>query len=1191
MKLLIGLMAFLAVGITLSRLAVTRLGVSEEDARLILYVVGAVWAIGMVVGLLRWVLARRAAAARNAKPVDPAIEALRGRIREARAGLAQLRRYQRSVAPRRPPLLSAPYRAPWLVLLGLPGHGKTTLLGPTGAKRLVEVDREGPRKGPPDVVPEDRLRLFCAAAASRAAPDLGGAAYLEVPHALARREEQRPTWLATLKLLRRREQPVHGVVLAVSVEALAVDADPTQRGAQIGEDLAQQLSDLIAGLAVHVPVYLVMTKLDRLVGFSELLGKVASREQVLGFELPDGRSDDLVLKELRARFDLMCEGLDLRALRAVSRRKEGDAAAAPRVMAFTRHLAELAEPLAALTKQLLTARGGDPLRLRGVYFTSASSGPEPAVAPVLDNLLHETGGGNYLVDDVRPPAGTRYFLDELLGGVWLRDSALATRTLRARRRAAIAAWSLAGAGLLVAAWLALGATRTTQANRELAQQTADVSASLLAQLGGERRAPLPVAELERLRALLASWEDDTGSDAAGVRGWWLFPGETVVPALQRFYKRAVFEGVLAALRGKAEAQLHDFQAQFESPDAIPEPRDRLAGRDALRFYLLLTGPKADGEHLPITQEAALLAREMLTRWSTSVRTAVSTDDYAAMGLVAQRFVGLARDEEFVLARDPALIDAVREILRRDTSEDAAVEAIIEKVSSREDLPRVSLRAIAGVPSLENDNQDVRGALTAAGWQYVKVEFQNADDGSEWVLGLDQDRALDLRRKRGRNMRSYYFTAYTQEWSRFIARMRIVNPTNLEQAKQIFGELTRGPNTPLRKVFQKLQENAVLKDDFDYGEGLNLIPFAEKKAGTGSAVRAGDIANTFAPLVAFTIPPAGKEVDVALDNYHVHLREVRDAISKALDSTEEKKALRERLVSAIDDTDALIKDGNLEAWTKDTDELLLTPLRQLRKLVELTGATEDTGNWCAAIVDPMYERFNGRYPFAADSRDDVVLADFEEFFHPENGAIRKAREELSSYITREGNYMVARDLGKSDVARIDPAVIRFLNRAQDIGMVMFPQEELRVDYEVILECNPQVSRVEWKAAGEVRVFECNDKKLLRMRWPGKEGQGAALTVFGRQGQKTVEESGEWGLFELLERAGEVPVFAGEEVLEFKFDLSAFNYGTLEVRLKPTRVRGGTAFFGLSNGDRKYLSLLRAADVIPPKRLFSNRGSCQ
>lgn len=1189
MKLLVGLMAFLALGVMFSQVAVSRFGVAPEDARLILYVITGLWMLGMIIFLLRWIRARRLAAAKNAAPVDPAIAELRRRKLEARAALDQLTRQQKTITPKRPWLLTAPYATPWLAVLGLPQHGKTALLGPISSKRLVEIDQDGPRKSPPDPVPEDRLRLFCAAVGARPGPDFGGAAYLEVPHALARGDELRPTWLANLKLLRRREQPLHGVVLAVSIEALAIDASPTQRGAQIGEELAAQLADLVTHLAVHVPVYLVFTKIDRLAGFADLLGKTAERGQALGFELPDGRSDELVLKELRARFDAMCEALDERALQAISRFKAADPSA-PRLLTFPRQLAEQLEPLTALTKHLLAARGGDPLRLRGVYFTSALQSGEPALAPVLDDLLGEAGGGSYIVEDASPASNTRYFLDELFGGVWLRDSVLATRTQRARRRAAIATWGVASVALIAAGWLALDATRITRANRVLAQDTADLGVSLEGQLGGDRRAPLPVTELERLRVQLALWEDDAGEDAAGVRGWGLFPGASVVPPLQRFFKRAVFEGVLTALRGKTEAQLHDFQARFESPDAIPDLRDRIEGHDTLRFYLLLTGTKTEGEHMPISEEGGLLAREIPIRWSASVRTAVSGSDYAEMGQVAQRFVALATDSDFTLPRDPALIDAVREILRRDTSEDAAVEAIIDRVSSKEDLPKISLRALAGVPSLENDNSDVRGAFTVAGWQYVKIEFQDVNDGGEWVLGLDQARAVELRRKRGRNMRNLYFTQYTQEWTRFITRMRIVNPTNLEQGKQIFGEITRGPTMPLRKAFQKLQENMTLKDDFDYGEGIQL-PFAQKKAGASNSMRALDIARNFAPLLAFTVPPTGKEADVALDNYHVHLREVRDAIGKALDSKEEEKALLERLKSAIEDTKSLINDGNLEAWAKDTEELLLTPLKDLLKLVERTGSEGAKNDWCARIVDPMYERFNGRYPFAADARDDVVLADFEEFFHPENGVIRKAREELlSGFVTLEGNYFVARDLGKSDVARLDPEVVRFLNRAQDIGMVMFSSGELRVDFDVLLECNPQVSRIEWKVAGETRVFECNNKLLPRMRWPGKEGQGAALTALGRQGRKTLEEAGEWGLFELLERHSKIPVFANEEVLEFKFDLTASNLGTLDVRLKPIRSRGGTAFFGLPNGSRDYLSLLRSASVIPPTRLFGNRGGC-
>lgn len=1178
MKFLMGLMAFMAAGIIASRMAVKYLGMSEADARLILYIVGAVFVLGLIIQLFRWIGARRREAAKGAKPEDPAVVAMRARVAEQRAALGHLVRHQAATAPRRPAVVAAPFRGPWLALLGLPGHGKTALLGPTGSKRLVEIDREGPRKGAPDAVPEDRLRLFSTPA---------GAAYLEVPHALARGEDLRPSWLAMLKLLRRRSQPLHGVVLAVSAEDLITDAEPVKRAAQIGDDLALQLTDLVATLEVHVPVYLVVTKLDRIAGFVELLGKVESRGQTLGFELPDGRSDDLVMKELRGRFDALCDLLDQRSLRAVGRFREPDHTAQARLLAFVRQLSELAEPLAALVRPVLTARGGDPVRLRGVYFTSAAQGGEPAVAPVLENLLRESGGGSYLADDARPAANTRYFLDELVGGVWLRDSALAARTQKARRRGGIWRGTLAGVGVVLAGWVGLDATRTSQSNRQLAQNTADLSVGLKAQLGGERRAPLPVTDLERLRAQLALWEDEDGADTAEVRGWWLFPGEAVVGPLQRFYKRTMFEGVIAPLRVKAEAKLHDFQARYESPDAIPEGREWTDGRDELRFYLLLTGPKAAGEFQPISQEADRLTREIQLRWSSNSRNAVSTEDYGAMGRVAAKFTRLATDPEFALPRDAALIEQIRGILMRDTSEDAAVEDIIDRVSAREDLPKISLRALAGVPSLENDNSDIRGAFTAAGWAHVKSEFQRTEDGAEWVLGLDQRQATDLRRKRGKNLRTLYFSRYTQEWSRFIQRMRIISPLNLEQGKTIFGEIVRGPKLPLSKVFLKLQENVTLKDDFDYGDG-GIFTLGPKKAGSTTAVRAEDVAGQFARLIAFMVPPAGKDTEVALDAYHTHLRELRDAIGKALDAKEEEKALIEKLKAAIEDTKSVISDGNLEAWNKDTDELLLTPLKELLKLLERDNAQGTKNDWCARIVDPMHERFAGRYPFAPDARDDVVLADFEEFFHPEKGVIRKAREDLlSGYVTMNGNYLEARDLGKTSVARLDPEVVQFLNRAQDIGMVMFVNEELRVDFDVILVCNPQVSRVEFKVAGENRVFECNGKQLPRMRWPNKE-QGASLTAFGRQGRKTVEENGEWGLFELLEHSSKIPEFAGEEVIEFKFDLATFNLGLLEVRLKPTRVRGGTAFFGLPNGNRTFLSLLRAANVLPPKRLFTNSG---
>ncbi|MBA3550177.1 MAG: protein kinase [Nannocystis sp.] len=268
-----------------------------------------------------------------------------------------------------------------------------------------------------------------------------------------------------------------------------------------------------------------------------------------------------------------------------------------------------------------------------------------------------------------------------------------------------------------------------------------------------------------------------------------------------------------------------------------------------------------------------------------------------------------------------------------------------------------------------------------------------------------------------------------------------------------------------------------------------------------------------------------------------------------------------------------------------------------------SAEELDNEWCTRIVNPMYKRFADRYPFEPNADDAVRLADFEAFFHPESGAIRKTRDELlGDWVATRGNDIEARKLSHPDSNHLDPAVIDFLNRAQEIGMDMFVDDELRIDFDISLGCNGHVGRVELKIGGEINAVDCNYKMDgtlpsqtpdipmhmpgVRMRWPNTDGRGASLTAWGRQGRKTVEESSEWGIFKMLEH-GSREQQTGTWGTEFRFDFTAFNLGILVVWLKPVRARSGAAFFEPS-GKHAYPSLLRAANVLPPKRLFVTGG---
>lgn len=1107
------------------------------------------------------------------------------RLRDVAATLKQLERHQRATAPARPRLFAARLDAPWIAVLGLQGHGKTRLIGGPHPKKLPEIDANGIVKGADaSAGADDRPRCFSAP---------GQAVFLEVPHALSHREDLKRSWQEELRLLARRRQPLHAVVLCVAADDLAAAADPAARGAELGELLAAELQDIVTALQIHAPVHLVLTRLDRLSGFGDLLGSFEQVQQPLGFELPDGRSEELALKELRARYDALCGWLDRRALRLLGKFREPDAPRQSRIYTFVQQMTGLQEGVAAIAARVLAVRGGDPVRLRGVYLTSAAQDGEPVVDAVLEDLAKKTRG-SYAPPPPDQAPSRRIFADDLVGTVVLRDGRFARRTTRLLQRSAIKRGAVGALLGVLGLYVAAGATGSAERNREMAVQTADASASVRAELGGKRRSPVDVAKLAPLRELLARWEDEGGADQGDVRGWGLFREEVTGP-LQGFYKRAVLAGVVAVLRDKAEAELRDFAARFESPDLIPDLEERIRHRASLRFYMLLTVEKKGYEKLPIRDEAKFLGDELRRRWSLS-RSKDDFAGYAQIERVVEKFVALAADADFKMPRDQLLVDQVQEVLKREDSVLAEVEKIVDEVSGREDLQKITLRTLTGVPDIENDGTEIRGAFTVEGWAYVKAALVNASETDSWVLGLEEAAAKVRARKRAADMRTEYFNMYMNEWRRFIERLRIVPPSSLDAGKQLMTDLTRGrPLMPLGKVFAELKKHTEIADDHDYGDRkslLELIGKSKNNKGQFGLVRAEDVRAEYARLVAFTVAPAGKEGTAPLDQYHASLVKVRDAIGRALEDKAEEKPLVELLKRTIDDTVALVNDGELEARTAATRKLLLTPLEELYKMLVRDQGTGAVADWCARIVDPMHERFGGRYPFDPESRSDAAVADFEEFFHPENGVIRKAREELiSGYVVLNGNTVELRDRGRSDGPKLDPGVVRFLNRAQDISSVMFQNEELRVDFELILACNPQVSKVEVVIEGKKVEFSCGTEKPTRMRWPGKESPGATLTAFGRQGRKQIPYSGEWGLFELFEKPPvTVPDFKGEEVILFRFDMTSYNLGQLDVRIQPTRVRGGTAFFGLPNGSKTYLSLIRSPDVLPPKKLFSNMAGC-
>ncbi len=180
-------------------------------------------------------------------------------------------------------------------------------------------------------------------------------------------------WYAFLKLLKRTRprQPLNGVLVTMSIGDL-ISPSSTDRE-QLADAIRTRISELHTQLQIRLPVYIVLTKLDLLVGFEPTFRNLdaGERAQVWGMTFaPDFIEDTSPLTTFDDEFTLLVRHLDARLLSSLAHvAKPLDRA---NIFSFPNQLVSLQEPLREFLTRLLAATSYEVAPwLRGVYFTSA----------------------------------------------------------------------------------------------------------------------------------------------------------------------------------------------------------------------------------------------------------------------------------------------------------------------------------------------------------------------------------------------------------------------------------------------------------------------------------------------------------------------------------------------------------------------------------------------------------------------------------------------------------------------------------------------------------------------------------------------------------------------------------------------------------------------------------------------------
>ncbi len=514
---------------------------------------------------------------------------------------------------------------PWVLVMGLPQSGKSSMLASSGQPFAYATPSGGARgvRG---------CRWWITPQCAWI--DTGGS-YILGDSAL-------PEWLTLLRNLAtlRPKQPLHAVVLTI-----AADSIPSARPEDVdaaAKRVRQRLDEALGYLGIDVPVYLMVTRSDLLPGFLDFFADLreGDRGQIWG---STWKSDDAtpIAQRLTRSFDELLQSLVLRSLRRMGGREPEEARASH--YQFPQWFAALQPNLQRFAATLFASNVFQGrVSARGIYFSSAA-----------ESMMRTPGGLS--------ATGQRgFFLRDWISHLVVPDQELAGPSAtemhrRKGRRNAVAALLCSMAVLLGV----LGGWSWSENHDALGRFDASFTA------GVNGRTPVALATLDRLRTDVELLRARTRDDAPVWSRLGMNVTDQVAPRASVAFSTLVARDVAGPVAERLRLELARLRDRYVASGAVPTAQDRVRGIEHLRLYLLLTTPRTVEDPQPADPvQLDWLTTQMTAEWEALSRSGSPADQ--AVRAVQIRLYGqvLAVETRVAAPRDLVLVTGLRSVLAR-----------------------------------------------------------------------------------------------------------------------------------------------------------------------------------------------------------------------------------------------------------------------------------------------------------------------------------------------------------------------------------------------------------------------------------------------------------------------------------------------------------------------------------------------
>ncbi|CAN7464782.1 type VI secretion system membrane subunit TssM [Rhizobium sp. LjRoot30] len=1023
--------------------------------------------------------------------------------------------------------VSARYSLPWYVVLGNDSAGKTSVVRASGLALPFET-------ASPSVAGTVHFHIT------------DRAVFAEFPGAFLTQPERRLAllWQRMLDYIKRQraQQPINGILVVTSTEELL--AMQEEQITDYAAAIRKRLDETITRLRTVAPVYLLVNKLDLVVGFEEFFESLTAEERtsVLGVPLSALRSVDgaSASGSFANGFSSIIERFSQQQF--LRMQEEPDELRRRRIFEFTGQFALLQARLEPLLQHLAsTHRFGQAPNIRGLFFTSTNQSGEfsDLLGQSLSTSFGQRRGGLALPQDVGVRRTRPFFLTGLFRDVIIPEANLSGLTkpaLLVTRLQDVAANIVLFITLLVLLgiwWLGFSEGRAYTARID---EHVTVTHANITEATPDGKIPTkfePVLNvLDRLRTLS---QEVPRSTTFG-----LYTTGSVRQASSEAYDRALanlfFPFVWAYLR-----------------DGLDNPATPAALRfQQLKFYLMLTGTR------PTDQEtAALISPDFAANWLTYERNADIDRRISA------HFAALAGTTVTAPPADLALVDRARRRIADYTLARLAYDNVLA-VSEVQQLPiwrPVDHMGLQGPQALARANNGslwdgIPGIYTRNGLKDVMLGTANrvarriADD--LWAMGT-ADNLVEQEREAARirdGLLDLYRVDYITQWDTLLSDLSLGGGTAASEVARSMAIITGNPS-PVKELVTAIAAETDLEAAST--TVLDAIPgAAAKSAQVNTALQprrvvnvAKTIAEHYKSFRNAVTAPEGQQAPV--DAMLVAMQPLYRMLNHVATGNDvlELGAEPQTLLNQLSE-----RNGELPAS--------LQPLfaRIMAQVAAITGGSSRerlSQIWKTTVLPLCEATTTARYPFDPNSINDTSLEDFARLFGPK-GAIAGFRENyLKPFIdssTRPWRWKTGQQIGLG----YDDKILAELEKADNVTTIYFgEQEKPSVQFTITPgKLDMRARAFVLDIGGPALLYNHGPPVDTQYQWPSENiSVGANISMMPElEGERNiVSRQGAWALFRLL-KLGRMLEKSPTDIVTYQFRVGSRQV-LLRLAAPPTR----------------------------------------